>query len=48
MIPEFCNIRNAVELRLAVLIARGAVATCKQAFRLVQLVENGLQGKPAA
>ena len=30
------------------LTARGGVATCKQAFRLVKLVENGLQGKPAA
>ncbi len=39
---------NAVETGLAVLTARGAIATCKQAFRLVQLVGNGLRGKPAA
>ena len=39
---------NVVELMLAVLTARGAIATCKQAFRLVQLVGNGLHGNPAA
>ena len=33
---------------LAVLTARGAIATCKQAFRLVQLVGNGFRGDAAA
>ncbi len=38
---------NCIYLMLAVLAARGVVATCKQAVRLAQLVGNGCNGNPA-